>query len=175
MRPIHAIPLLAVFALAACADGDDEGDNVLSSADIAGISDNGTMPQAGEYSTSEELIELDAPGMTEESIATMRSEFAEGAEEPHLYCVTEETTREEWLSAMTGSNCTLSSLDAEGNSLEGAMTCSADEGLNGRVEFAGTANDSSANLRMTYSTPSPAGDVTARFSVRSERSGEACG
>lgn len=175
MRPIPLLTLAAVLALAACKDEAPASEGALSNADVEGISDNAGTLQPGEYATREELVELDAPGADEAAVTAMRAAFTEGAAEPHLYCVTEEMTREQWLSAMTGANCTLSRLDAEGASLDGAMVCNAEEGLNGTVEFTGTVNDTASNVTMTYATPLQAGgEATARFTVSSERTGEAC-
>ncbi|WP_156169883.1 DUF3617 domain-containing protein [Aurantiacibacter luteus] len=179
MRPTRPartlLPLAAALALAACNSEEPAIDAALTGEEVAGMSDNGTALQPGEYSTALELIEIDAPGASEEQLAEMRSEFASGAEEPQLYCVTDGMSREDWLSAMAQASCTLSSLTAEGSSIEGAMSCNADEGLNGRVEFAGTVNQSDADLRLTYPLPLQTGEATVRFGVKSQRTGDSCG
>ncbi|GGD46608.1 DUF3617 family protein [Erythrobacter arachoides] len=179
MRPTllarTALPLFAGIALAACQGDAPATDEALTGDEIAGMTDTGTMLQPGEYSATQDLIEIDAPGATEEQVAAMRTEFAAGAAEPQLYCVTEGMTREEWLSALAQASCTLSSLTAEGGSIEGAMSCNADQGLNGRVDFAGTVEDTSAALRMTYPVPLETGDITVRFGVQSQRTGDSCG
>ncbi len=177
MRPIYALPLIAAFALAACGDDADEAltDEQLAAGDVAAvIEDNGAMPQAGEYSTTVELIEFDAPGLAESTIAEARAEFAAGAEEPNLYCVGAETTREEWFSEMVEASCTLSRFTADGNDLDGAMTCNSDVGLNGRVEVAGSTAEEGSDLRMTYTLPLETGDGTVRMRVVSQRIGD-CG
>ena len=176
MRPIHALPLIAALALAACGDDTDAEltDEALSAEEVASIEDNGNMPAPGEYTTDEELIEFDAPGLSDEALAEARAEFAAGAEEPLLFCVTEETTREQWLSDMTEANCTLSRLAADGNNIDGVMQCSAEEGLNGRIEVAGTAGPEGSDLRLTVPVQTAAGEGTVRMRVRSERVGD-CG
>ena len=173
---ITTLPLVAALALTACADEGEEAmtDEALSAEDVASIEDNGDSVAPGEYSTSLELVELDAPGMSESAIADMRSAFAEGAAQPHLYCVTEQTDRAAWLSQMAEADCTVSRLTADGAELQGAMSCSAEEGLNGRVEFAGTTGEDSADLAMTYELPTQAGEATVRFRVQSNRVGD-CG
>lgn len=177
MRSIFAFPLIAAFALAACGDDADEAltDEELAAGDVAAvIEDNGAKPQAGEYSTTVELVEFDAPGLEESAIAEARAEFAAGAGEPNLYCVGEDTTREQWFSEMVEASCTLSRFTADGNDLDGAMTCNSDIGLNGRVEVAGRTAEEGSDLRMTYSLPLETGEGTVRMRVVSERIGE-CG
>ncbi len=174
MREIYAFPLLAAFALAACAD-DAAIDEELAAGDVdVAIADNGVMPQPGEYTTTETLVELDAPGMTEESIAEMRAAFEDGVQDPHLYCVTEETTREQWLSDMTEADCTLSRFNADGNELTGVMSCTSEESLNGRIELGGRTAEEGSNLTMTYAFPTAAGEGTLRMQVVAEKVGD-CG
>lgn len=177
MRYIHVLPLLAAAALAACSNDPDEAltDEALAEGDVIPvIEDNGVMPAPGEYSTREELVELDAPGMTEEQIAEMRSAFAEGAADPHLFCVTAETGREQWLSDMVESDCTISRLTANDTAIEGAMICSSEESFNGRVEIAGRTAQGGSNLRMTYVFPTEAGEGTVVLQVVSDPTGEPC-
>jgi len=177
MRAIHAFPLLAALALAACGEDNDVPaiDQALSANDVDQvISDNGTMPQPGEYSTRVSLVGLDAPGMTEASIAEMRSEFEDGAAYPHLFCVTEETTREQWLSDMTEADCTLSRFAADGTQLNGVMMCSSEESFDGPVDISGRAQEAISNLSMTYVFPTAAGEGTVQMQVVAEKIG-ACG
>lgn len=177
MRPIYALPLIAAFALAACGDDAAEGltDEELAAGDVAPvIEDNGVMPQAGEYSTTVELIEFDAPGLAESAIAEARAEFAAGASEPNLYCVGQDFSREQWFSEMVEATCTLSRFTADGNDLDGAMACNSDIGLNGRVEVAGRTAEEGSDLRMTYTLPLQSGEGTLRMRVVSERIGD-CG
>ena len=177
MRAIIALPLAAAFALSACGNDGEEAmtDEALAADEVSGvIEDNGTMPAPGEYATSVELIEFDAPNMAEEDVATARSEFEAGAGQPNLYCLTEDVTREAWLSEMVEAECTLSRFTANGEEIDGAMMCSSDIGLNGRVELAGTSGEESSDLRMTYTLPAEAGEGTVRMRVTAERSGD-CG
>ena len=176
IRTAHlALPIVVALSLAACNRDEPAAEGALTGEEVAGIADNGTALQPGEYSASQELIEIDAPGASEQMLADMRAAFAEGADEPQLLCVTEGMTREQWLSALAQSNCTLANLTAEGGSIEGAMSCNAEEGLNGRVEFAGTMQENASDLAMTTSIPMQSGEARVRFSVRSQGTGESCG
>ncbi len=170
-----ALPLLAALALSACGNDADEAqtDAALAEGDVAAvIEDNGVMPQAGEYSTQVELISFDAPGLDESVLARARSEFAAGAAEPNLYCIGEQATREAWLSDMTEAQCTLSRFTADGNQLSGAMACTSDIGLNGRVEMEGRTAAQGSNLTMAYTLPTAAGEGTVRMRVITERIGD---
>ncbi|RJY07967.1 DUF3617 domain-containing protein [Aurantiacibacter aquimixticola] len=177
MRPFHALPMLAAIALVACNnDAETElNDEALAAGEVDGVlNDNGVKPGAGEYATSVELIDFDAPGLDEATIAEARNAFAEGAGEPHLFCVTEETSREDWLSDMVEADCTLSRLTADDNSIEGAMQCSAQDGLNGRIEITGTSGDEGSDLRLTVPVETAAGEGTVRMRVQTNRVGD-CG
>ncbi|QZH75573.1 MAG: DUF3617 family protein [Erythrobacter sp.] len=175
LRPLLVLPLLAVLALSACSDEADEAltDEALSADEVAAvIDDNGAMPQPGEYSTQVSLIEFDAPGLQDATIAEARAEFEAGAAQPHLYCIGEDVTREAWLSEMVEAECTLSRFTANGNEMSGAMACTAEEGLNGRVEMEGRTAEQGANLTMTYTLPTAAGEGTVRMNVVSDRIGD---
>ncbi len=175
LRPLLVLPLLAAFALSACGDDGEEAltDEALAADEVAAvIEDNGAMPQAGEYSTQVALIEFDAPGLEDAAIAEARTEFEAGAAEPNLYCISEDVTREAWLSEMVEAECTLSRFTADGNTMSGAMSCTAEEGLNGRVEMEGRTAEGGSNLTMTYTLPTAAGEGTVRMSVVSERIGD---
>ncbi len=183
MRLIHALPLIAAAALAACGDDVEEGltDDELAAGDVAPvIDDNGVMPTTGEYTTVTELASLDVPNATDAGREEMRAAFEEGAAEPYLFCVTEEMTRADWLSAISGSDCSLTQLNADGNSIEGTMNCTSGEvfegqpGLNGPVEFSGTTGERGSELRMSYQLPQNLGTGTVEMRVRTEPTGEAC-
>ncbi|MDE1467817.1 DUF3617 domain-containing protein [Aurantiacibacter sp. D1-12] len=175
MRLFQALPLIAAVALAACGDDVDEGltDEELAAEDVAPvIEDNGAMPQPGQYDIRLQLNEFDAPGMSEAAVAEAISEFEAGAEEGHSFCVTEEMTRERWLSEMTESDCTLSRFVADGNTLDGAMMCESDIGLNGRVDISGRTAEGGSNLRLTYTLPTAAGEGTVSMQVVAEQAGD---
>ncbi|MBH5322040.1 DUF3617 family protein [Aurantiacibacter sediminis] len=175
MRFTHALPLIALAALTACGDDVDEAltDEALASEDVAPvIEDNGVMPQPGQYTTRIQLVEFEAPGLTEDAIAEARTEFEAGAAEENSYCVTEDLTREQWLSEMTEADCTLSRFTADGNDLEGAMTCNSDIGLNGRVEISGRTAESGSNLQMSYNLETAAGEGTVVWQTVAERTGD---
>lgn len=176
MRLTFTLPLLAALALAACgSDSDTElADGALATDEVMPeISDNGTMPQPGEYATRFELVSFEVPGATSIDMDTLRREFAEGAGEQTSFCVTEAMDREAWISAMTDNICTIQQLNAEGDQLELAMTCDAEDGPQGRIAMAGTQGESSASLEMRWTQPIPGhGEAAVVTRLTSERTGD---
>ncbi len=176
MRLIHSLPLLAAFALAACGNDPDEelSDESLSMDEVmAEGEDNGVMPQPGEYSTSYELVSFEVPGASSVDMDALEAAFREGAQEQSSFCVTEAMDREAWISAMQDNSCTLSRLSAEGDTLDLAMTCEAEDGPQGRIGMSGTAGETSSDLEMTFTQPIPGiGDANIVMNVMTERTGD---
>lgn len=175
MRLIHALPVLAAIALAACDNtGEDLSDEALSMDEVlAEVQDNGMMPQPGEYATTYELISVDVPGASSVDMNALQAAFAEGAQEQSSFCVTEAMDREAWISAMTDNSCSISRLAAEGETIDLAMTCEAEDGPQGRIAMSGTSTDTSSNLEMTFTQPIPGvGDANIVMQVGTQRTGD---
>lgn len=177
MRIRFALPLLAAATLAACSGSADEelADEALSADEVAGAATEADfpMPRAGQYSTTQELIEFQMPSLPAEQLAAARAAFATGAAEPHTYCVAEDMTREQWLSNMAESDCTVSRSTAGAEGIDIVMTCNGAQGVTGRVAMKGTASEDASDLEMTFSQTIPgAGDSTIRMRVKSERTGD---
>ena len=83
MRTINTLPLVAAILLAACGGGeaDADGDGELSGDEVAAEASGLIQPRPGQYRASLELLEFDAPGMTEEAKAQMQQIFASGLTE----------------------------------------------------------------------------------------------
>jgi len=175
MRLIHALPVLAALALAACDNTDEDLSGEALSMDevMAEIQDNGMMPQPGEYATTYELISVDVPGASSVDMNALQAAFAEGAEEQPSFCVTDAMDREAWISAMTDNSCSISRLAAEGETIDLAMTCEAEDGPQGRIALSGTATDTSSDLEMTFTQPIPGvGDANIVMQVGTQRTGD---
>lgn len=178
MRLIHAATLLAALALAACGNNPDEEltDEALSMDEVmAEMQDNGVMPQPGLYTANVELVSFEVPGVADSKIDmdTLLAAMEEGAASQSTYCVTEGMDREAWISAMTDNQCTLSRLVADGGDIDLAMTCAAQDGPQGRIAMNGTADETSANLEMSFTQPIPGiGDANIVMRVISERTGD---
>ncbi|MCB2088376.1 MAG: DUF3617 family protein [Sphingomonadaceae bacterium] len=176
MRLTFTLPLLAAMALAACGDDTDAdlADGALSTDEVMPeISDNGVMPQPGEYSTSFELVSFEVPGATSVDMDALRREFADGAGEQTSFCVTDAMDRAAWISAMTDNSCTVQRLNADGDQLDLAMTCDAEEGPQGTITLTGTQGETASNLEMRWTQPIPShGEANVVARLASERTGD---
>lgn len=178
MRLIHCLPLFAGLALAACGDDADEqlADEALTLEEaLAQGQENGVMPQPGEYSIAYELVSVDMQDGQVRDMAALEAAFAEGAREQTSFCVTDAMDRASWISAMTDNSCTIASLDAEDETIELSMTCEAEDGPQGRIAMSGMVDDTSSDLRMTFTQPIPGvGEADIVMTVETERTGD-CG
>lgn len=133
-------------------------------------------PVPGQYRSTQELLELDVPGVDAQFVDMMRASFAEGAAEESTYCLTAEqgaNGREEMLSGMAESDCTISRFDVSGNTIDAAMSCPTGQGITGDVTINGTMDSDSADLVMSFTAQLPGiGDAPIRMRVQSERIGE---
>lgn len=174
MRISLFIPLAVSFALAACGGGADEPGEGISVEDaLAEAQDNGVMPRPGQYSTTQELLELSVEGVPESQLAMMRDVFAKGAAQGSSYCMTDQMTREQWISDMAESNCTIQRFNTAGGDIDAAMTCATDEGINGELTMKGTSTAEASDMVMSFSQAIPGmGDAKMRMRVKSERIGD---
>lgn len=176
MKLRHAMPVLAAFALAACGGDaeDDLADEALSMDEVAAQASELEMRlEPGEYRSTAELIEFDMPELPAETMALARQAFAEGAASESTYCLTEQSTPEQWISQMNESDCTVSRFDSSDGALDAVLQCRDAEGMNGRVEMNGTADGTSADLEMRFRQQIPGlGEGTIHMRVKSERIGD---
>ena len=176
---VRVLPLMAAVALAACSSDADEEltDETLSAEDLLGdtIADNGALPQPGEYRTGFELLSVDVPGATSVDMDALNAAFMEGAGEQPSFCVTEAMDRASWISAMTDNSCTLSRVVADGDQIDMAMTCDAEDGPQGRITLVGTQGETGSNMEMRFTQPIDGhGDANITARLTSERTGD-CG
>lgn len=176
MRLIYALPLIAAALLSACGDDPDEdlsGEALSMDEVIAQGQDNGIMPQPGEYSISSELVSIEMETGQVADMAALEAAFREGAAEQSSFCVTEAMDREAWISAMQDNSCALSSIDAQGESIDLAMTCEAEDGPQGRITMTGTAGQTSSDMEMAFAQPIPGvGDANIVMNVATQRTGD---
>ena len=175
MRISMCAAVLAAFALSACGDNaeGDLNDEALSMEEIEGEMDDFAMPQAGEYRSMPELISMEGDGIPAGVQEMMKQAFAEGANMESTYCLTEQMTREQWVSSMAESNCTVSKFDTSGNNIDAVMACNSPDGLAGTVAMTGTMNDNSSDVEMTFDQEVPEfGAIKMKMRVKSERIGD---
>jgi hypothetical protein len=172
MRMKLFVPLAAATALAACGGGAD--DEAISMEDaMEEMADSDFMPRPGQYRTSQELLEFELAGMPENQMEMVRQAFASGAAEESTYCITEEMTREKWISDMAESNCTITRFDTSGSEIDVAMSCEAEGGINGEMQMTGSSTGDSSDMVMNFSQTIPGmGEGKIRMRVQSERIGD---
>ncbi len=178
MRVKFVLPLVAAISLAACGgDAYEEvsGDS-MSSDEMSDAMDAAAMPEPGQYRSTQELLEFEMPGLSEDMAGMIRSAFAEGAAEESTYCLTAEeagNAREQMLENMAESDCEVSRFDMAGGTIDAAMSCPTGEGVTGDVALTGTMDSNGADMVMSFSTDVPSmGAASIRMRVVSERIGE---
>ncbi len=178
MRKTLAIPMIAAFALTACgsdADPSAEGEPIALEDAVEEMGE-AEMPTPGQYRTTQELLDIELPGVDEQFVEMLRANFAEGAGEENTYCLTPEEAangREEMLAGMAESDCTVTRFDVSGGNIDAAMSCPTGQGVSGDVTLTGTMDATSADMEMNFSASLPQmGDAKIRMRVQSERIGE---
>ncbi len=179
MRIRHALPVLAAFALVACGgDADAElADEALSADEVAGagpaVDATFAMPTPGQYTTTQELVSFNLPTLAEADLIRARAEFADGAATEHKFCVGEGMTRDQWLSQLAESNCTLSRVYGDGSALDVVLACDGTEGLTGRITAKGTASATGSDVEMSFAQAVPGkGDAAIAMRIKSVRTGD---
>jgi hypothetical protein len=173
--PVVVLPIAALLALSACGSSDDEATDAAGGGDIA-VSEDGPMPQPGQYRTTAELVEFNMPSAPPEAAQIMQQAFSQGAMEANSYCLTPEqasTSREDMLKSMAESNCTVDTFTMAGGRINATLSCPTGQGVSGQVTMAGTMNESGSDIEMSFTTQVPdMGDATIRMRMKSERVGE---
>tara|TARA_A100001391_G_scaffold205109_1_gene203549 strand:- start:27914 stop:28447 length:534 start_codon:yes stop_codon:yes gene_type:complete len=141
----------AALTLTACGSSTDEElkDEALSIGDVTPGSGDLKLA-AGQYSSKVELVEFDLPGLPDDLKKIAERAFADGASEPSLSCVTEDSTPEQWISEMNESDCEATDFTQSGNSFSATMECKDPEGLNGTVDFEGTVQGDNVQMEARF-------------------------
>ncbi len=180
MRIRSVLPVFAAFALFACSGEADEelADAALSADEVAGaaaVEADFTMPDAGEYTTTQELVSFNLPSLQGAELAAARAAFAEGAATQHTFCVSEEMTHAQWISQMSESNCTVSRDNGGETGLDLVLSCTGSEGLSGRIAAKGETSATGSDVALTFTQAVPGkGDGSVTMRVKSARTGD-CG
>ncbi len=178
MKKYLVLPLAAAFALSACGSDTDEelAGDAMSADEVADAVAEAETPRAGQYRSSQELLEFAVPGLDADMEELIRSAFAEGAAEETTYCLTEEdaaNNREEMLRGMAESDCEVTRFDMVGGTIDAAMSCPTGEGMSGDVTLTGTMDSDGADMVMNFSADIPSmGPASIRMRVVSERIGD---
>ena len=179
MRSIHMLPLAAAVLLAACGSGDADadGDGKVSADEVAAESASLAQPRPGQYRTSLELLEFDAPGLPAGAKERMQQIFASGLAEGNTFCMTPEDAAEngpeEMVKSLAESDCEMSSFNVSGNTVVADMQCQGEGGKTNRVLMEGQMTAESSTMTMATNQEIPGmGAVDMKMRVTSERIGE---
>jgi hypothetical protein len=179
MRTIHALPLLAAFALAACGGGtaDEDGDGKVSNQEAAAAADSMIKPEPGQYKTSLEMLEFDIPGMTDEMKTQMRTMMGGELAKGNTFCLTPEEAAsqgpQQMVENMAESNCSFAKFDVAGGNISADMQCTGEDGKASHVLMDGQMSSTGSNMTMTMDQDQGAvGKVHMKMRVISERTGD---
>lgn len=179
MRYHQILPLAAALVLAGCSGSEEAADAGGGEAEeMAAAAEDGPTPQAGQYRTTMELLEISVPDAPPEMAQMLQQGFGEGAQQANTYCVTPEqaaqsTSREEVLKNLADSNCTVDEFNQSGGQIDALLTCSGDGMMSGQVTLNGTMTETGSDMEMSFKMQVPqAGEATMRMRMVSERIGD---
>jgi hypothetical protein len=178
MRPIHALPLVAAVLLAACGgDADSDGDGTISGAEVVAEADGMVQPKPGQYRTTLELLEFNAPGVPDSAREQMQQAFTSGLAEGNTFCMTEAQAAEngprQMVENLAESDCEMNSFNVSGNTVVAEMQCAGPGGGKNTVKMDGemTAETSTMTMDLTQNLGA-LGDVGMKMRVASQRIGD---
>jgi hypothetical protein len=179
MRAIHTLPLVAATLLAACGSGetDADGDGALSGEEVVAEAAGMVQPRPGQYQTTLELLEFDAPGVPEAVKEQMQQAFASGLAEGNTFCMTEAQAAEngprQMVENLAESDCEMTTFNVSGNSVVAEMQCAGEAGGINTVKMEGEMTAESSTMTMDMAPELPGTDGMAmKMRVSSQRIGE---
>lgn len=178
MRLIHTVPLAAAIALAACGgDADTDADGAVSGDELAAEAANLVQPRPGQYRTTLELVEFDAPGLPESAKQQMQQIFASGLAEGNTFCMSQADVDangpEQMVKNLAEADCTMNAFDVSGNTVTADMQCPGEGGGTRTVKMNGQMAAESSNMTMEMAQDIPQmGATRMTVSVSSERVGD---
>src|SRR5690606_11865013 len=179
MRTIHALPLAAAMLLAACGGGetDADGDGSLTADEVAAAAADMVQPRPGQYRSTLELLEFDAPGVPDSAKQQMRQIFASGLTEGNTFCLTPEDAAangaRQMVENMAESDCTMDRFDVTGGAVVAEMQCAGEGGAASTVKMEGQMTTESSTMTMDTSQNVPnIGETRMKMRVTSQRIGD---
>jgi hypothetical protein len=176
MRLIHALPLIAGFAFAAC--GDNAPDEPKTVEQVAKEAARIEGPQPGLYRSSVKLVSYDMPGAPPQMADMMNQRMNGLNSKPTEYCLTPEEAKggfEEMLRKGQQGKCTFQKFEAGTNTIDASMTCETGPGVTSTVAMKGTisATASKLDMEMAQNNPGvPGGRISMKMHVENERIGD---
>jgi len=172
MRIIHALPLAAAIALAGCGGGTEDDATEQAAAAAATV----VKPLPGQYSTTLELVEFDVPGLSDNMKSMAQQAAASGFAEGNSFCLTPEQAEEgsqRMVRELAENDCTYNKFDVSGGAIDADLTCTADDGSQGKVTMTGTMTPESSDMVMVMDHQVPGmGKAHMKVNVKSQRIGD---
>ncbi|AKH44262.1 hypothetical protein FHS61_001582 [Altererythrobacter atlanticus] len=180
MRKIHALPLVAAIALAACSGGTEEESATagegLSEAEANAAAEGAIRLTPGQYSTTLELVEFEVPGLSGDLADQIRDLAASGFAEGNSFCLTPEEAEEgprRMVRDLAENDCTFNKFDVAGGTINADLSCIADDGSEGTMKMTGTMTSESSDMMMEMDQQIPQmGKAHMKVKVNSRRVGE---
>lgn len=172
--------LFASLALAACGsdapEPADSGETVSMDEVMARAEANAMKPQAGQYSVSMDVLEVDIPGAPKEAVDMMRGMMAG---QSHSYCLTQEDVDKGWeemaRQSQENSDCKFQRFDVDGGDFDAQMICDAGGQGTMTMTMKGKGTPTSSEMDMTMKgNMTGMGESTIRMKATHTRTGD-CG
>ncbi len=185
MMKSASVAALALI-LAACGSGDAASDGTatggVSADDALAQVESMTKPLPGQYRTQFELVDLTVPGIPAEQIATMRTMFADSVANIETSCLSAQEAEqgfEEMVRQLGESNgdaqCTIDSFDADGGTLDAALSCAPKSGVTANMTVNGDIAPEKSVMTMAINTKAaniPGGEMTMSIRTTANRLGD---
>lgn len=178
MAGIGAVALM-VAGCGGTTSADADGDGEITAEEVADITSaavENIRPQAGQYRSTTQLLEVDLPGAPQEVVAMMQSRMSGQQTE---YCLTQEEVDkgfEEMARRSQQGDCSYDRFEISGGAMEAEMSCSTPDGGVTRMTMEGTGTPTSSDMMMNITGSIPGmGDAKMVMNVKSERIGDCAG
>lgn len=171
---------LGALALASC--GGEPADPP-SVEQVAEAADNLVKPTPGLYRSTARLTEFEVPGLPEAQVAQMREMMGASASQSNETCLTPEQAEEGFRTmarqlgeGQQGVKCEFARFDADGSTLDAALTCTGPGGVDVAMDMDGTIEPTRSDLTMTMTQKNAGlpggGEIRLAMAVQSERIGD---
>ena len=151
----------ATLVLAACSSGSDDvdadGDGTVSAEEAKTAAAKVRPLEPGEYKMSMELVDIVDPTLDEQEIAQARKFFSAMSGMAPAKCLSEEEAKEGMTGiaeGMQNGDCTMDTLTANADGMQGAMTC---KGENGPAKVTMDTTSTGTESVMTMKVVEPTG------------------
>ncbi len=146
--------------------------------EIAAANANLPNPEPGQYRTSGELVEFEAPGAPQDEMEMIRGMMSSMFATESTMCLTQEQSEEGYRRFAEGlsegdSGCEMTSYETSSDSFTSVMTCDSGNGGASTMTVAGDVTGTSMDMTMTMEGNDPTmGEMRMVLRMQSERVGD---